>query len=203
MYVEFGESQTPFTFLSSAQRYSDRRVLHVRMRPGAAAGEVIAGIRASVAALDPDVAVEQPILLEDAVGFLLFPQRFAAWIVGLFGLLGLILAAIGVYGVLAHSVAQRTREFGIRIALGARARQLLVMVLRRGAMLAAIGTAAGLAGAIALTRFISGFLYGVSPLDAPTFIAVPLVLYAVALLASMLPARRALAVDPVEALRRE
>lgn len=202
-YVEFGEATSPFTFLASAQRYSHRQVLHVRMRPDAVPAELIAAIRAEVAALDADVAVEQATPLADAIGFLLFPQRFAAILIGLFGLLGLLLAAIGVYGVLARNVAQRTREFGIRIALGADARNLLAMVLRRGAILAIAGAAAGLTAAAILTRFIRSLLHGVSPLDAPAFVGVPIVLCFIALIASYLPARRTLGVDPVDALRRE
>jgi predicted permease len=202
-YVEFGEARTPFTFLSTAQRYSPRQVLHVRARQGASTAELIRAIRDEVAALDADVAVQQAMPLSSAIGFLLFPQRFAAILVGVFGILGLVLAGIGVYGVLAHNVAQRTREFGIRIALGADTRRLLAIVLRRGALLAIAGTTIGLAAAAILTRFMASLLHGVSPLDAPAFIAVPLVLGAVALLASYLPARRTLGLDPVEALRRE
>lgn len=202
-YVQFGEELTPFVFLSAAQRYSDRQVLHVRHRRGVAAAGLIADIRAAVAALDADVAVQQAVPLTAAMEMLLFPQRFAAMLIGLFGLLGLLLAAIGVYGVLAHHVAQRDREFGIRIALGADAGRLLRMVLRRGVLLAAAGCAAGLAGAAALTQFLQAWLYGVSPLDPMAFLGVPLVLGAVALLASTLPARRTLRLDPMEVLRRE
>jgi predicted permease len=202
-FVEFGEAPSPFAFLASAQRYSPRQVLHVRMRPGQVPADLIAAIRAEVAALDADVAVEAAMPLSDAIGALLFPQRFAAILIGLFGLLGMLLAGIGVYGVLSHNVAQRTREFGIRIALGADTRMLLAMVLRRGAILAIAGAAAGLVVAALLTRFISSLLHGVSPLDAPAFVGVPILLCAIALIASYLPARRTLGVDPVDALRRE
>ncbi|HSR43388.1 MAG TPA: ADOP family duplicated permease, partial [Longimicrobiales bacterium] len=199
-YVQFGESPGPFVFLASAQNYGARRVLHVRARPGAPVGELVSALRAEVAALDPDVALEQTMPLSAAIGSLLFPQRFAALLIGLFGVLGLALACIGVYGVLAHHVARRTRELGIRVALGADARTVLAMVVRRGALLSVGGLAVGLAGAALLTRFLRSLLYGVSPLDATAFIAAPLALCLVALLAGVIPARRALAVDPVEAL---
>lgn len=202
-YVEFGEAMQPFAFLAAAQRYSPRQVLHARLRPGASVAEVLHDLRTQVAALDADVAVEQAMPLSSAIAVLLFPQRFAAVVIGLFGLLGLFVAAIGVYGVLAHHVAQRTREFGIRIALGADAGRLLRMVLRRGAVLAVAGCAVGLVIAALVTRFIRGFLHGVDPLDAAAFAGVPLLLCAVALLASSLPARRALRADPIAALRRE
>jgi ABC-type antimicrobial peptide transport system permease subunit len=156
-----------------------------------------------VAALDPDVAVEQAAPLSDAITSLLFPQRFAAMLIGLFGLLGVLLACVGVYGVLAHHVARRTRELGIRVALGADARTVLATVVRRGTVLALGGVAVGLAGAALLAPFLRTFLYDVSPLDSTAFVTAPLVLCTVAALAGFIPARRALAVDPVEALRRE
>lgn len=202
-YVQFGEESGPFVFLSSAQHYGDRRVLHVRMRRGTSPVELAAALRAAVAGLDPDVAVERPMPLSAAIGSLLFPQRFAALLIGLFGLLGLVLACTGVYGVLANSVARRTRELGIRVALGADARAVLGMVVRRGTALALGGIAVGLGGAALLAPFLRTFLYEVSPLDPAAFVAPPLVLGAVAVLAALLPAHRALAVDPVEALRRE
>jgi len=202
-YVEFGRETAPFTFLSAAQRYSSRRTLHLRYRPGADPAEVIASVRREVQTLDPDVAVEQAIPLTDAIGSLLFPQRFAATLIGVFGLLGLFLAATGIYGLLANHVVQRTREFGIRIALGAEATGLLGMVLRRGAFLTLIGTAIGLGIAAALTRLLGGLLHGISPFDAVAFLGVPVLLSLVALLASTLPARRVLRLDPVDAIRRE
>jgi putative ABC transport system permease protein len=124
-------------------------------------------------------------------------------LVGRFGLLGLVLAAICVYGVLAFHVAQRTREFGIRIALGARARDVLRLVAGRAALLAAAGIRLGLTLAGALTRFLQGFLYGVAPIDPITFLGVPAILGGVAILAPILPARRATRADPVKALRHD
>jgi ABC-type antimicrobial peptide transport system permease subunit len=202
IYVDFGREASRFTFLSVHQRYEARQTLHLRHRPGIEPGALIASVRDVVAAQDPDVAVSRAMPLSSAMGSLLFPQRFAAALIGAFGLLGLFLAATGVYGVLSHHVVQRTREFGIRIALGAESGTLLGRVLRRGAILAGIGAVVGLVLAAALTRLLVDLLHGISPWDPVAFVAVLLLLGVVALLASLLPARRVLGMDPVEALRR-
>jgi putative ABC transport system permease protein len=114
-----------------------------------------------------------------------------------------MLAAIGIYGVLAYAVVERTREIGIRMALGAQRRSVLALVLRTGAILTTVGIALGLAGAVAATRLLQSMLFGVEPLDAPTFLAVSLMFGTVATLASYIPARRATRLDPMVALRSE
>ena len=129
--------------------------------------------------------------------------RFLTLLLSAFSAVALILASVGLYGVISYSVVQRRREFGIRIALGAQHLPVVGLVLGRGLLLAGAGIFIGLAGAFALTRLLSGFLFGITATDPATFIAVSLVLGAVAILASYLPARRATQVDPLIALRAE
>ena len=137
------------------------------------------------------------------MGIALLPARLAGSVLGFFGLLGLLLAAVGIYGVMAYSVSQRKRELGIRVALGADRSSVLRLVLREGMRLALIGTAIGLAGALGASRLVAGLLYNASPLDPVAFVGVPLTLLAVAALAVYLPARRAAGVDPIGALKSE
>jgi putative ABC transport system permease protein len=129
--------------------------------------------------------------------------RFQARLLGAFSLLALILAAVGIYGVLAYSVTQRTHEIGIRMALGAERRNVLFLVLRRTLALAGAGLVLGTAGALATTRVLARFLYEIKPTDPATFITVAALLTGVALLAGLIPARRATKVDPMVALRYE
>jgi ABC-type antimicrobial peptide transport system permease subunit len=130
-------------------------------------------------------------------------QRFNMWLMTVFGASALLLAAIGIYGLMAYSVEQRTQEIGIRLALGAQASQVKNMVVAQGMRLALVGVVIGVAAAFGLARFISTFLFGVSTRDPLVFVGVPLLLSAVALLAVWLPARRASHVDPIIALRYE
>jgi putative ABC transport system permease protein len=131
------------------------------------------------------------------------PQRLNVVLLGTFAFIALVLAMAGIYGVMAHSVAQRTQEIGVRMALGAQLTDVLTMVLRSGISLALIGIVIGLAGAFGLTRLMSTLLFGVTPTDAVTFASVAAILFVVALLACYLPARRATKVDPMVALRYE
>jgi ABC-type antimicrobial peptide transport system permease subunit len=124
-----------------------------------------------------------------------------AVLIGVFGLLALLLASVGLYGVMSYAVSQRTREIGVRMALGARARDVLRLVVKEAMTMVVIGMAIGLGLAAALSRLISSFLFGVGAMDALTFAAIPILLATVALLASYLPARRAAKVDPLIALR--
>ena len=200
-YVHLGESKAPFMFFAAAQQYAPTMTLHVRGRGNSA--RLIEAIREELRVVHPDVALELAMPLPRMIGFSLLPQRLAASLIGSFGLLGLVLAAAGVYGVMSYHVAQRTREFGIRIALGARSGDVAGLVLRRGVALSIGGALAGAALAVAATRLLSGMLFGLSPLDPVTFGIVGGTLTMVAVLASWIPARRAFRVDPTVSLRAE
>src|SRR6185437_696265 len=153
--------------------------------------------------VNPDAAVYQIRTMQDRLYDSLARQRFSTTMLGAFALFGLILAAIGVYGVMSYLVAQGTHDIGVRMALGAQRTKIIRMILRQGAELAAIGIGVGLVGALALTRVMSGLLFGISATDALTFCAVVLILAMVGVLATYIPARRATKVDPIVALREE
>jgi putative ABC transport system permease protein len=160
-------------------------------------------VREQVHSLDKSVPVTHIRPMDEVFAASVAQQRFSMFLVGLFGVLAVALAAIGIYGVMGYSVAQRAHEIGVRMALGARTGQVLKLILKDGLKLASLGVAIGLAGAFALTRLMSTLLFGVNPTDAPTFATVAVMLIAVALVACYIPARRATKVDPLVALRYE
>ena len=200
-YERFGERPISFLYRAVAQSYSPGVTVMARADGGAAVA--LDAIRRELQGMDANLAPEQAMPLESLIGVSLFPQRVAAFFIGGFGVLGLLLACIGIYGVLAYQVGQRTREIGVRVALGARAGDVVRMVVRHGFKITALGAVIGLLLAVAATRLLSSLLYGVSATDPLTFTAVPAVMLVVALVASWLPARRAARVDPMEALRAE
>jgi ABC-type antimicrobial peptide transport system permease subunit len=157
----------------------------------------------TVRTLDPDLAITDVRTMTEAVSSSVSGPRFNTFLLGIFAVVALLLASIGIYGVLAYIVSQQTHEIGIRLALGAEPRRVFGLVVGRGARLAALGAAIGVAGAIALTRLMRGLLYSVSPTDPLTFVAVVTLLLSVALAACWIPARRAMKVDPIVALRYE
>ena len=173
------------------------------MRSPSDVGALVRQIRREVQALDPALAVYDVKTLEAHLGAALYPARAAAALLGLTGVLALFLAAIGLYGVMSYLVTLRTREIGVRMALGAERADVVRLVVGRGIRLAGVGLGIGLVLSAAVTRSASFLLYGTSPLDPPTFAAVVALLLAVALLAAWSPARRAAAVEPVRALREE
>jgi len=189
-----------FRFVQSVGSFLPATVL-VRTA-GDPAGDA-AAIRQAVQDLDATVSLSPPRPLVDLLGLSVLPTRVAGVALGAFGALGLGLAALGLSGVVAQSVAQRTREFGVRLALGAGRGHVVRLALSEGAWLVAIGAGAGLVVALALARGAAGFLYGLPPSDPLTFTVAVAVLMAVALGASFLPARRAGRVDPAASLRSE
>jgi putative ABC transport system permease protein len=174
-------------------------VLRTRVKPET----LVRPVRETVWAMDKDQAIGDIKTLERVIAESVAPQKFNAVLLSGFAALALLLAAIGIYGVLAYSVSQRTRELGLRMALGAQRSDIVRLVIRQGTALAIIGIAFGLGGAFALTRIMRALLFEVEPGDPLTFVTVSLLLLAVALLACWLPARRAARVHPMEALRYE
>ena len=174
----------------------------ILMRSAAPTGEIVPTVRDVFRDLAPDVPVRFS-TFQDEIGGWLADRRFLLLLVGLFAALALILAAVGIYGVVAFSVTRRTQEIGIRMALGAQRAQVLKMVLWQGLKLAVVGVAIGVTLSLALTRFLTGLLYGVKANDPLTFAAMVIVLISVALAACYIPARRVAKVDPMEALRYE
>lgn len=200
-YKSLGEDPTAFIYFSQAQRWSSSMTLHIRTAGDPVA--VIPALRAEVAALDPAIPLSDVRTMEEYLGTALLPARLTGSVLGIFGVLGLLLAAVGMYGVMAYSVAQRTREIGIRMAIGAAHFQVLGLVMRQGMALVSVGAVVGLAGALAAARLVRGLLIGGQAVDPLTFAGVPLVLIAVAALAIWVPARRAASVNPVSAIKAE
>jgi predicted permease len=200
-FSRLDEKLEPFMYLPIAQNW--RSDVNLLVRTTGDASQLIPSIRAETRAMDPLLAPPVTVTLVRAAAVALLPQRFAAIITASLGAAGLLLAAIGLYGVLAFSVAQRTREIGVRMALGAAKEQVLRMVIGEGLRVVAIGVAIGLVLAALATRALAPFLFGVSPLDAAAFASGVATLGLVGLLASWMPARRAAASDPMMALRQD
>jgi putative ABC transport system permease protein len=182
---------------------SELRTLHIAVRTQADPAAMISAVRGTIASLDPQLAVADIQTMEASIQQSLAPQRFNLFLLGLFAAVAVFLAAIGVYGVLSYSVMQRTREIGVRVALGAQRSNLLAMTLREGMRLTVLGAAFGVGAAFVLTRLMTTLLYGVTAHDPLTFIGVILLMCLVSAAACYIPARRAINVDPIVALRYE
>ena len=199
----FSADAQPYFYLPLAQNFSSFLTLQVRTT--VPPESLLLGVQGEIHRLAPDLPIFNAGTMQQGVHGLggLFMFRLAAALAGVMGVLGLTLATVGVYGVVSFGAAQRTREIGIRMALGASRRAVLIAVVRQGLQLTLIGIGSGLVGAFALSRLLRSMLVGVNPGDPGTFIGVSLLLLAIALLASYIPARRATKVDPMVALRHE
>jgi predicted permease len=196
-YRSIGERATPFFYMPSAQRYESP--MWILMRPASASA--IPLVQEVIRTMDPNLPIVQSGTLGDLTAFSLFPHRVLMWLASIVGLVGVLLAALGVYGVTAYHASRRTREIGIRVALGARRGQILALIFRNAVSLAAIGTGLGLAGAALVTRLLRDMLYGVNATDPVSFAGAVVILVAVALAAGIVPALRAASGSAVAALK--
>ena len=199
--VTIGEDPLPVVYLPLPQNYTPAATLQVRTsgKPEA----VLGGVRSQLQSVDRNLAITNVNTIGEVIGQGLWPARMGAALLTLFALLALLLASIGIYGLMAYSVTQRTQEVGIRMALGAQPSDVLKLIIRQGMLLAGSGLVIGLVAAFALMRVLASLLFGVSAHDPFTFAGVTVLLAAVALLACYVPARRATQVDPIVALRYE
>jgi putative ABC transport system permease protein len=197
--LTLSERPTPFLHIARNQRPSSYAAIIARTRGDA--GALLREMRRELLAIEPNLVFVENQTMEAEVDATLFPMRASAWLVSGVGLVAMLLAAIGLYGMIAYSVARRTREIGIRVALGARPGEVLTLVLRQGLLVALAGLAVGSLMAVAAARAISGALYGVSSRDPLSWLTAAAVLLAAAVLANLVPAWRAVRVDPCEALR--
>ncbi len=197
--LTIGEQPQPVIYLPLEQQFTPSVTLNVRTASAPAA--ILPAVLARVQSLDNNLVLANPRTIQEDLAQGLWAPRMGAALFGIFGLLGMLLASMGIYGVMAYLVAQRTNEIGIRMALGARPGDVLRLVLGHGMRLVLLGIAAGVFSALALTRLMRTLLFDVSPADPLTFIAVSLALAAVAFVAGWLPALRAARIDPVLALR--
>jgi predicted permease len=196
------EKEPPIAVYFPFEQYLARSMFLV-IRTVSDPAQMTPAITNEIQALDPDMPVFDVNTMDQRLRFSLSRRRFSMFLLGAFAVIASVLAAIGIYGVMSYSVTQRTHEIGVRLALGARPGSILAFVIRQGFVLASIGTGVGLIAAFILTRVMSSLLFEVSVTDPFTFVAAPLLLASVSLLASYIPARRAAGVDPMVALRRE
>lgn len=193
------EAVEPAIYLHALQQFRSRMSIVARVNGDPL--QYADAVRRAIWSRDPDQTITSVTTLDAVVGRAVARPRLLAWLLALFGVIGLTLGALGIFGVLSYAVSQRRQELGVRVALGATPRSVLGLIVGRGMLLASAGVAIGIAGAALLTRSMQSVLFGIEPSDPVTFAQVIVVLLGAALLASWLPARRALAIDPVTALR--
>jgi putative ABC transport system permease protein len=202
-YRGFGEPTIPEMYFAYGQALWPQHTMTILVRTAISPGDVIATIRREIASLDPNLPIYDVRTMDQWIANSLAAPRFNVILLGTFAGLALILASVGIYGVVSYSVTQRTRELGLRMAIGAKQRDVVAMVLRESLLVVAVGMAVGVAAALLGTRALSGLLFGVGPMDPATWLSVTSLLFAVAFLASYVPARRATRVDPMITLRAE
>jgi len=202
-YHRVTETPQPYFYIPIRQIFRPEYGLTFHVRTAGSVNEAIQALRAEAAAIDPALTIFDAEPMTEYIAASLFGAKIAATLLSVLSCVGLLLAAMGLYGVLAYSVAQRTQEIGLRVALGASRRDVLKLVLGQGLQLTLVGVAVGTVAALALGQFLSSLLYAVRPADPFTFVAVSVVLTAIALAACAIPVRRATRIDPMVALRYE
>jgi predicted lysophospholipase L1 biosynthesis ABC-type transport system permease subunit len=203
-HLSIREEPGPEIYVPYTQRpWPSMLTMHVAVRTKAAPASITEPVRAAIHNVDPALPIASVATLDAIVDEAMAQPRFSMLLVGGFGAAALLLASVGLYGAVSYSVTSRTQEIGIRLALGAPPRRVFALLLGQGMRITSLGIAAGVVLALVLLRTIAGFLYGVEPTDPATFAALSLLLFAVALLACYVPARRAARVDPLIAIRAE
>jgi predicted permease len=202
-YHRVTENPQPYFYISIRQIFRPEYGLTFHVRTAGSVNEAIAAVRREAASVDPAITIFDAEPMSEYISASLYGAKISANLLTLLSAIGLLLAAMGLYGVMAYSVAQRTREFGVRVAMGAKPRDIMRLILRESSMLTICGMVAGLILAALSTRLVADAIYGISPLDPLTYGAVVLVLAAVGFAASYVPAHRAAKVDPMVALRYE
>jgi ABC-type antimicrobial peptide transport system permease subunit len=200
-YSTLTEETMPVAYLPLAQNRETGMTLYVRASVPPAS--LVASLRQELQSLEPNLPVPNIRTMADTIGTSLYAARMGAGLLAVFGGLALVLAVVGIYGVLSFSVSRRTREMGIRLALGADSHRVFLLVVRDGMLLVGVGILIGLAGGLVGARALASSLQGVSATDLPTFTGTIALLTAVALVACAIPARRAIRVNPITALRHE